>query len=239
MPTDRDEPNIRLRKYSFKTDGAKQKVQVDTTRTSRIANYKSMAIRQEDLERTIKGMCRNKATVLTEVYYMCFGNEIAKIMRKHSGNILCQEINLAYDKWKARGLDTSILDAIMINYCSGCIIVTNNVGVLNVADVRINPSTEDTLLLLKAQSLLLATELTLSALSTKITACNTGAVVVSSGTITPQETIPIHISKMNPSLALTWTAGELTQLVKTISGTPYTKTLTWIAGELTAMSAWS
>ena len=43
----------------------------------------------------------------------------------------------------------------------------------------------------------------------------------------------------NGSLALTYTDGNLTQIVKTIGATTYTKTFTWTADQLTAISAWS
>ena len=43
----------------------------------------------------------------------------------------------------------------------------------------------------------------------------------------------------NSSLALTYTAGNLTKIEKTVGATTYTKTLTWTDGNLTATSTWS
>jgi len=57
--------------------------------------------------------------------------------------------------------------------------------------------------------------------------------------VTIKECDPCDYCKSNPSLSLTWTAGELTQIDQLIDGTTYRKTLTWTAGELTAVSAWS
>jgi len=54
-----------------------------------------------------------------------------------------------------------------------------------------------------------------------------------------QETPPTDASKNNPSFALTYVAGDLTQVDMVIGGTTYRKTLTWVAGDLTAVSAWS
>ena len=53
------------------------------------------------------------------------------------------------------------------------------------------------------------------------------------------ETIPTHITKTNPSLSLTYTAGDLTKIEKTIGAVTYEKTLTWTDGVLTAVSSWS
>jgi hypothetical protein len=43
----------------------------------------------------------------------------------------------------------------------------------------------------------------------------------------------------NASYVLTWAAGNLTQIAKTVGATTYTKTLTWTNGDLTGISVWS
>lgn len=54
-----------------------------------------------------------------------------------------------------------------------------------------------------------------------------------------KETSPTDATKSNASLVLTYTAGNLTKVTKTIGTTSYEKTLTWTDGALTAVSAWS
>lgn len=55
-----------------------------------------------------------------------------------------------------------------------------------------------------------------------------------------QETPPTSITKVNPSLVLTYNASnQVTNIAKTISGTVYTKTLTWTGDVCTAVSVWS
>lgn len=43
----------------------------------------------------------------------------------------------------------------------------------------------------------------------------------------------------NPSFALTYTSGDLTQIDMTIGTVTYRKTLTYTSGDLTAISVWS
>jgi len=54
-----------------------------------------------------------------------------------------------------------------------------------------------------------------------------------------QETPPTDASKNNPSLAFTWSSGELQAIQATIGGTAYQRTLTWSSGELQSMTAWA
>jgi len=110
----------RKRKYDSKTSGAQAKLRVDADRKREVSNYKHIAISQEQLERTVKGICKNVATALTQVYYICFGNEIERIKSKHSGATLCNEIRLMYDKWAARGLNATTLNEIILHLAQGC-----------------------------------------------------------------------------------------------------------------------
>jgi hypothetical protein len=118
--TDTDSPYLRKRRYEAKTDGAVVKIQTDSDREERVANYKRAAISQSQLEHIVKGLCKNAATSLTEVYYICFGNEILRIKSKHSGTIVCQEVNLMREKWATRGLNTLVLDNIVQCLAQGC-----------------------------------------------------------------------------------------------------------------------
>lgn len=43
----------------------------------------------------------------------------------------------------------------------------------------------------------------------------------------------------NPSIALTYTNGNLTRVVKTIGAATYTKDITYTSGNLTGVTAWS
>ena len=54
------------------------------------------------------------------------------------------------------------------------------------------------------------------------------------------ETAPTDTTKLNPSLDLTYTDGNLTKVEKTIGSTVYEKTLTYdIDGNLETVSVWS
>ena len=54
-----------------------------------------------------------------------------------------------------------------------------------------------------------------------------------------KETVPTDGTKVNSSIALSYTSGNLTKIEKTIGAVTYEKVLTWTDGVLTAVSAWS
>lgn len=57
--------------------------------------------------------------------------------------------------------------------------------------------------------------------------------------LTLSEAVPTDATKNNPSFALTYTSGDLTQINMTIGVVVYRKTLTYTGGDLTSISAWS
>lgn len=59
------------------------------------------------------------------------------------------------------------------------------------------------------------------------------------GNVKIKEVAPDDTTAYNPSVALTWTGSELTQIEKTVGATTKTRTITWTSGVITAVSVWS
>lgn len=59
------------------------------------------------------------------------------------------------------------------------------------------------------------------------------------GWIQEKQNAPTASGRNNPSLSLSWSDGELTQIDMGMNGSTYRKTLSWTDGEPTGISSWS
>lgn len=77
------------------------------------ANFREAAGRLAAVELAVKGVLTREGVMPgLNHFYMDFGQKVAQLKRKHSAKVACNEADIAMEKWRQRGLDLNVLEAI-------------------------------------------------------------------------------------------------------------------------------
>jgi len=99
-----------------KVDGGSFGQRVEQLKGQMERNQKEWQETAVKIEREMKSMLKDIPDRIFEVYYIVFAKEIVRLKKKHSGETLIKELHILQDKWKARGLNSLILDKIKKYY---------------------------------------------------------------------------------------------------------------------------
>jgi sulfur transfer complex TusBCD TusB component (DsrH family) len=112
-----------MREETQRTNKYKKKI-ISEIIKERAQELRKMMIEQEKeyfkeavkVENEIKNLMANKTDKINAVYYIIFAKEILKLMKKHKGESLINEVYIIENKWKARGLNEETLKEIEYLY---------------------------------------------------------------------------------------------------------------------------
>jgi hypothetical protein len=115
----RDE-TLRIREYRYKTEGSAWKLRTNAMAKQQKRGYKSAADSQAKVAVEIKRLLGGAVPSMMQVYYVNFANELLMKARKQAGETLRNEINILFEKHKARGEDEALLKNIIELYAPAC-----------------------------------------------------------------------------------------------------------------------
>jgi hypothetical protein len=112
MPND---PTKRIAKWDIKYDTTRIKATLDAMRPSMLAHVQSQFVSIASMENQVKQtLDAAGVSVIQYPFYLCFGREMWHMTHQNemSGESAAQEAAILITKWTARGLTSSVLQAI-------------------------------------------------------------------------------------------------------------------------------
>ena len=109
------DPAMRAAKYKAKIDPDAIRLRIVAMKDSMAEQIAAVQQSIVDVENTVKSVLENQTTAIAPALYppyLSFGKELYGIDRAYRGTAKTLEGNLAYAKWKGRGLTATVLKAI-------------------------------------------------------------------------------------------------------------------------------
>lgn len=133
----RDE-DMRTKMYAAKVDGNVAKLRTDAMKKQQAQNYGAVVAKQSRTRNEVVQIVAGRTSGWDLVNYLGFANELLRVMRTHTGEIVCSEIDILQEKHAARGQNAQILLDIINYYAPACAFVgifTLDVSALDGPDV--------------------------------------------------------------------------------------------------------
>lgn len=115
----RDEDQ-RTKMYAAKVDGHVFKKRADDLKPRQVKNYSAAVARQVRTRHEVAQLVAGRASGWDLVNYLGFANEILRVLKTHTGEIVCSEIDILQEKHGARGQNVEILRDIINYYAPAC-----------------------------------------------------------------------------------------------------------------------
>lgn len=107
------QPVYRIKKYDGKVVGDVLKARIDVLKPMMLEQEEVKLSELVNVENIVKGIIEPKGVSTIHIaHYLNFGRELYGLTQRFTANTLALESKLAYEKWKARGLEADILKAI-------------------------------------------------------------------------------------------------------------------------------
>jgi hypothetical protein len=85
-------------------------------RYSQKTNFSMTVGEQSKIENEIRSIVGQQSTSLMLTYYIIFGKQVVKLIKKFSGKTLIGELAILDNLWQGRGLDGQLLEEIKHHY---------------------------------------------------------------------------------------------------------------------------
>jgi len=105
----------RIDKYTAKISGDVAKQRYDATKALSVSQERTATSALVSIEAVVKQLVQGEST-LHLPYYIIFGKEIYRLKQRHQNQALINEAIILENKWKARGLDDTLLEKIKKHY---------------------------------------------------------------------------------------------------------------------------
>lgn len=106
----------RLDKYKEKVSGDINKIRTEYYGKEQKEQFKISTAEAVKIEEMIKTSVGGKVPTNMLIYYIVFGKELYKILKKYQGETMKKEIELLQRKWQGRGLDINYLNQIKLTF---------------------------------------------------------------------------------------------------------------------------
>jgi hypothetical protein len=109
--------SVRVEKYAAKTEGSVVKARADAYGKTQAARFRASVAVQQRIEQEVRGVLA-RAGVMAHMnhFYMDFAKKVWALAHTHSREVACNEIGIALEAWRRRGLDLSLLETIRDMY---------------------------------------------------------------------------------------------------------------------------
>lgn len=102
-------------KWAAKLSGDARKKAIDAQKPQMVRLESIATSELVQIEKEIKQICQGESTIRLP-YYIIFAKELYRIMQYHTAQTLVDEAEILEEKWRTRGLDYELLDAIKMFY---------------------------------------------------------------------------------------------------------------------------